>query len=79
MLAWIYKILAIIFYAPIMASIIYFLFSPLLSRFNDKVKTVAAVIFLILSVFVYINMIVNPTEESIHCGYVGLWGWECSE
>ena len=52
MLAWIYKILAIIFYAPIMASIIYFVFSPILSRFNDKVKTVAVVIFLILSVFV---------------------------
>ena len=79
MLAWIYKILAIIITVPIFASIIYLLCSPILSRFNDKVKTVAAVIFLILSVFVYINMIVNPTEESIHCGYVGLWGWECSE
>ena len=79
MLIWIFKILAIIITASIFTSIIYLLFSPILSKFNDKVKTVAVVIFLILSVFVYINMIVNPTKESIHCGYVGLWGWECSE
>lgn len=79
MLDWIFKILAIVITASIFTSIIYLLFSPILSKFNDKVKTVAVVIFLILSVFVYINMIVNPTEKSVHCGYVGLWGWECSE
>lgn len=79
MLAWICKILAIIVTAPIMASIVYLLFSPILSRFNDKVKNFAAITFLILSIFLCIDIVINPTEESIHCGYVGLWGWECSE
>jgi membrane protein DedA with SNARE-associated domain len=79
MLDWIFKILAIIISASIFTSIIYFLFNPILSRFNDKIKTFAVVVFFILSVFLYINMIINSKEESKHCGYVGLWGWECSE
>ena len=79
MLAWIFKILAIIITVPIFASIIYLLCSPILSRFNDKVKNFAVIIILILSMFLCIDMLIKPTEESIHCGYVGLWGWECSE
>ena len=79
MLAWIFKILAIIITASIFTSIVYLLFSPILSKFNDKVKNIAAIIFLILSIYLCIDMVINPTEESIHCGYVGLWGWECSE
>ena len=79
MLVWIFKILAIIIAASIFTSIVYLLFSPILSRFSDKVKNIAAIIFLILSICLCIDMVINPTEESIHCGYVGLWGWECSE
>ena len=79
MLIWIFKILAIIITAPMFASIIYLLFSPILSKFNDKVKNIVAIIFLILSICLCIDMIINPTEQLMHCGYVGLWGYECSE
>ena len=79
MLVWIFKILAIIITASIFTSIIYLLFSPILSKFNDKIKTFIAIIFLILSICLCINMVINLTEESIPCGYVGLWGYECSE
>ena len=79
MLAWIFKILAIIITVPIFASIVYLLFSPILSRFNDKVKNFAVIIVLMLSIYLCIDMVINPTEQLMHCGYVGLWGWECSE
>ena len=79
MLIWIFKTLAIIITASIFTSIIYLLFSPILSRFNDKIKIFAVILFLILSIYLCIDMVINTTEESMHCGYVGLWGWECSE
>lgn len=79
MLNWIFNILAIVITALTFTSIVYWLFSPILSRFNDKVKNFAVITFLILLIFLCIDMVINPTEEPIHCGYVGLWGWECSE
>ena len=79
MLVWIFKILAIIITASIFTSIVYLLFSPILSKFNDKVKNFAVIIVLMLSIYLCIDMVINPTEQLMHCGYVGLWGWECSE
>ena len=59
MLNWIYKILAIIITAPIFASIVYLLFSPILSRFSDKVKNFAVITFLILSIFVLAIIVIS--------------------